>query len=250
MSRCPWLAARCRGVSSPRFMTLMRAPLMMSMSTTLERPSRHAQCRGLKPWSSLSRRSQHKWWVNFKIHNCGWNWCCIWLITLARMLDSVHENLWWKVWVSLENREVDLWAFLVQSLRRLPVPLHHLGTTDDAFYFPHGSHLLFGKHIKIICLIELGPRTFSRRTTWWCDLRTEGGLLNELESEPSAFHNHQVAGLCSHTQMISAQNGIGGPTEPLSPTTSLYLCIWEPCCHTKSNVGATSCQTKRPNRKS
>lgn len=53
MSRCPWLAARCRGVSSPRFMTLMRAPLMMSMSTTLERPSLQAQWRGLKPWSSL-----------------------------------------------------------------------------------------------------------------------------------------------------------------------------------------------------
>lgn len=55
MSRCPWLEAKCRGVSSPRFMTLMRAPLMMSMSTTLERPSRHAQWRGLKPWSSLQR---------------------------------------------------------------------------------------------------------------------------------------------------------------------------------------------------
>lgn len=55
MSRCPWLAARCRGVSSPRFMTLMRAPLMMSMSTTLERPSLHAQWRGLKPWSSLQQ---------------------------------------------------------------------------------------------------------------------------------------------------------------------------------------------------
>lgn len=53
MSRWPWLAARCSGVSSPRFMTLMRAPRMISMSTTLERPSRQAQCRGLKPWSSL-----------------------------------------------------------------------------------------------------------------------------------------------------------------------------------------------------
>lgn len=53
MSRWPWLAARCSGVSSPRFMTLMRAPRMMSMSTTLERPSRQAQCRGLNPWSSL-----------------------------------------------------------------------------------------------------------------------------------------------------------------------------------------------------
>lgn len=60
MSRCPWLAARCSGVSSPRFMTLMRAPLMMSMSTTLERPSLHAQWRGLKPWSSLQwQRSIH-----------------------------------------------------------------------------------------------------------------------------------------------------------------------------------------------
>lgn len=58
MSRCPWLAARCRGVSSPRFMTLMRAPLMMSMSTTLERPSLQAQWRGLKPWSSL-QNSNH-----------------------------------------------------------------------------------------------------------------------------------------------------------------------------------------------
>lgn len=55
MSRCPWLAARCRGVSSPRFMTLIRAPLMISMSTTLERPSLQAQWRGLKPWSSLQR---------------------------------------------------------------------------------------------------------------------------------------------------------------------------------------------------
>lgn len=53
MSRWPWLAARCSGVSSPRFMTLMRAPRMISMSTTLERPSRQAQCKGLKPWSSL-----------------------------------------------------------------------------------------------------------------------------------------------------------------------------------------------------
>lgn len=116
--------------------------------------------------------------------------------------------------------------FLVQSLKTLPVPLHHLGTTDDAFYFPHGSHLLFGTQIKIICLIELGPRTFSRRTTWWCDLRTEGGLLNELESEPSAFHSHQVAGLCSHTQMISAQNGIGAPQSP-SVLQQAYICASE-----------------------
>lgn len=58
MSRCPWLAARCRGVSSPRFMTLMRAPRITSMSTTLERPSRQAQCRGLKPWSSLAGRQE------------------------------------------------------------------------------------------------------------------------------------------------------------------------------------------------
>lgn len=58
MSRCPWLAARWSGVSSPRFITLMRAPLIMSMSTTLERPSRHAQCSGLNPWSSL--RHKHR----------------------------------------------------------------------------------------------------------------------------------------------------------------------------------------------
>uniref|UniRef100_A0A8C6XAY9 Ribosomal RNA-processing protein 8 n=1 Tax=Naja naja TaxID=35670 RepID=A0A8C6XAY9_NAJNA len=58
MSRCPWLAARCKGVSSPRFMTLMRAPRMTNMSTTLERPSRQAQCRGLKPWSSLPGREE------------------------------------------------------------------------------------------------------------------------------------------------------------------------------------------------
>lgn len=56
ISRCPWLAARWSGVSSPRFITLMRAPLIMSMSTTLERPSRHAQCSGLNPWSSLRHK--------------------------------------------------------------------------------------------------------------------------------------------------------------------------------------------------
>lgn len=60
MSRCPWLAARWSGVSSPRFITLMRAPLIMSMSTTLERPSRHAQCSGLNPWSSLRHTNTQK----------------------------------------------------------------------------------------------------------------------------------------------------------------------------------------------
>ncbi|TNN79009.1 hypothetical protein EYF80_010688 [Liparis tanakae] len=58
MSRCPWLAARCNGVSSPRFITLIRAPRMMSMSTTPPRPSLHAQWRGLKPWSSLKRKTR------------------------------------------------------------------------------------------------------------------------------------------------------------------------------------------------
>lgn len=67
MSRCPWLAARCRGVSSPRFMTLMRAPLMMSMSTTLERPSLDAQWRGLKPWSSLQRETHSKDFVEMSV---------------------------------------------------------------------------------------------------------------------------------------------------------------------------------------
>lgn len=57
MSRWPWLAARCSGVSSPRFMTLMRAPRMMSMSTTPLLPSLHAQWRGLNPWSSLRKES-------------------------------------------------------------------------------------------------------------------------------------------------------------------------------------------------
>lgn len=60
MSLCPWLAARCKGVSSPLFITLIRAPLMMSMSTTPLLPSLHAQWRGLKPWSSLNHREKQK----------------------------------------------------------------------------------------------------------------------------------------------------------------------------------------------
>lgn len=63
-------------------------------------------------------------------------WCYFWLL-LVRMMDTVHEQLWWKV-----GRALDLWALVMQSLR-LPVPLKHLGTTDDVFCFPHGSHLLF-----------------------------------------------------------------------------------------------------------
>lgn len=57
ISRCPWLAAKCRGVSSPRFITLIRAPRMINISTTAERPSRQAQCKGEKPWSSLWERA-------------------------------------------------------------------------------------------------------------------------------------------------------------------------------------------------
>lgn len=112
------------------------------------------------------------------------------------------------------------------------------------------SFVIFEKQIKIIHLIELGPRSSSRRTTWWCDLRTEGVLLNELESEPSA--STAIKSLaCVHTPRWSLlKTASGGPTEPLSPTTSVYLCVWEPCCHSRSNVGATSCQTKRPNRTS
>lgn len=73
MSRWPWLAARCSGVSSPRFMTLIRAPRMMSMSTTPLLPSLHAQWRGLNPWSSLRKQSAmllftgrrgRVWWVS------------------------------------------------------------------------------------------------------------------------------------------------------------------------------------------
>lgn len=58
MSLCPWLEARCSGVSSPRFITLMRAPRMISMSTTALLPSLHAQWRGLNPWSSLKQQSE------------------------------------------------------------------------------------------------------------------------------------------------------------------------------------------------
>lgn len=61
ISRCPWLAARCRGVSSPRFITLIRAPRMISISTTADRPSRQAQCKGEKPWSSLWGRHKGHW---------------------------------------------------------------------------------------------------------------------------------------------------------------------------------------------
>lgn len=93
----------------------------------------------------------------------------------------------------------------------------------------------FDKQIKILHLIELGPRSCSRRTTWWCDLRTEGVLLNELESEPAA--STAIKSLaCVHTPRWSLlKTASGGPTEPLSPTTSVYLCIWEPCCHTRSS---------------
>ncbi len=62
MSLCPWLEARCSGVSSPRFITFIRAPLMMSMSTTPLLPSLHAQWRGLKPWSSLRQQDTQREW--------------------------------------------------------------------------------------------------------------------------------------------------------------------------------------------
>lgn len=49
----PWAAAKCRGVSSPRLVELMRAPLCTSISTIFKCPSLAAQCSGLNPWSSL-----------------------------------------------------------------------------------------------------------------------------------------------------------------------------------------------------
>lgn len=70
MSRWPWLAARCSGVSSPRFMTLIRAPRMMSMSTTPLLPSLHAQWRGLNPWSSLRKQSAMLLFMGWRGHIC------------------------------------------------------------------------------------------------------------------------------------------------------------------------------------
>lgn len=104
------------------------------------------------------------------------------------------------------------------------------------------------KQTKVIHLMELGPRSFRRRTTGWCDLRTEGVLLNELESDPSA--SAAIKSLaCLHTPRWSLlKTASGGPKEPHSPTTSIYLCIWAPCCsHTTTTVRATSCRAKRPN---
>ena len=43
ISRCPWLAARCKAVSSPILVALMRAPLMINMSTIFAQPSLAAQ---------------------------------------------------------------------------------------------------------------------------------------------------------------------------------------------------------------
>lgn len=57
----PCAAAKCRGVSSPRLVEFMRAPLCTSISTIFRWPSLAAQCSGLNPWSSLKCTSKHHW---------------------------------------------------------------------------------------------------------------------------------------------------------------------------------------------
>lgn len=78
ISLWPWAAPRCRGVSSPRLVALIRAPLCISSSTILKCPSLAAQCNGLKPWSSLQKviglRSQSNT-VN-PCHSCDAGWTC------------------------------------------------------------------------------------------------------------------------------------------------------------------------------
>lgn len=78
ISLWPWAAPRCRGVSSPRLVALIRAPLCISSSTILKCPSLAAQCNGLKPWSSLQQviglRSQSIT-VN-PCHSCDAGWTC------------------------------------------------------------------------------------------------------------------------------------------------------------------------------
>lgn len=55
ISRCPWAAAKCKGVSSPLFVAFTRAPLLSNISTILTFPFLDAQCKGLNPWSSLKQ---------------------------------------------------------------------------------------------------------------------------------------------------------------------------------------------------
>lgn len=90
MSLCPWLAARCSGVSSPRFITLMRAPLMMSMSTTLLLPSLQAQWRGLKPWSSLKHQAKTTKSYGQTLHRCPH--------VVTRYMSADQDDLCGPVW--------------------------------------------------------------------------------------------------------------------------------------------------------
>ena len=53
MSLWPWAVARCSGVSSPMLVALILAPRWISKVTKFKWPSLAAQCKGLKPWSSL-----------------------------------------------------------------------------------------------------------------------------------------------------------------------------------------------------
>lgn len=221
MSRCPWLAARCRGVSSPRFMTLMRAPLMMSMSTTLERPSRHAQCRGLKPWSSLGEiRANDGWTLKRTVVGTA---AGSRLITLART-DGARGKWWWTVRLEKRNGPLGTSGAVLKKTSCSITPFGHYWW---CILLPTWvSFVIFEKQIKIIHLIELGPRSTSRRTTWWCDLRTEGVLLNELESEPSA--STAIKSLaCVHTPRWSLLKTASGAPQSPSVLQQADICASE-----------------------
>ena len=83
ISRCPWLAARWSGVSSPILVCVTRAPRDNNMSTILPWPSFAAQWRRLNPWSSLhmqkliiSQQNLHKNPTDgiWELGSCSTNW--------------------------------------------------------------------------------------------------------------------------------------------------------------------------------
>ena len=64
ISRWPCAVAKCNGVSSPMFVAFTLTPRWMSRVTKFRWPSLAAQCKGLKPWSSLVKGSC------FMIYSC------------------------------------------------------------------------------------------------------------------------------------------------------------------------------------
>lgn len=67
MSKWPWAAARCNGISSPILVELTRAPRCKSISTNLVWPFIDTQCNKLNPCSSLhdEKKTQVNWIIFF-----------------------------------------------------------------------------------------------------------------------------------------------------------------------------------------